>query len=221
MSVEIRMKPLYITYSSGLQPYHRMAEELCQQVSKLEAGDCIHICLIKPEEEKNFEIAVYNKIFDEAEKAIMRRPVIVLDADHVLLMPITEVFEGDWDIAAVYRSKSADEYGRHDYCGGLVLLNNRRPERILSFCSDWLKSMALRPPSPSFLSEGLRQQGWTDTWFDGQTSLNEIIADDDVEFERIYTKNGYRVLPLHWNNYTLPGEGAFILHLKGGRKPKR
>lgn len=215
------MKPLYITYSNGLLPYVRMAEEICRKVVELDVGDCIHICLTEPEEEKNFDIAMYSKIFAETEKVIANRPVIILDADHMLLRPIIEIFDGDWDIGAVYRSRSLNKYGRHDFCSGLILLNNRRPNYIMKFCRDWMDSMSSRPPSPGFCPEGLRHQGWDDTWFDDQTSLNEVIAiDDEVMFGKIYIVGGYRVLPLHWKNYTCPGEEAFILHLKGARKRK-
>jgi len=215
------MKPLYITYSNGVQPYLRMAEEICRKVTELDAGDCMHICLTKPEEEKNFNIAMYSKIFAEAERVIADRPVIILDADHVLLKPIIKVFEGEWDIGAVYRRRCLNEYGRHDFCSGLVLLNNRRLDCITRFCHDWLTSMSSRSPSPGFCPKGLRGQGWDDTWFDDQTSLNEVIAvEDKVEFEKVYVVRNYRILPLHWKNYTRSGEGAFILHLKGGRKSK-
>lgn len=216
------MKPMYITYSNGVQPYLRMAEEICNKVIELDAGDATHIRLTQPGEEKNFNIAMYSEIFTEVEKVIADRPVIILDADHVLLKPIIEVFEGDWDIAAVYRSRSLDKYGRHDYCSGLVLLNNQRLDCITRFCHDWLTSMSSRPPSPGFCPKGLRNQGWSDTWFDDQTSLNEVItAEDKVTWEKVCFVGGYRVLPLHWNKYTLPGKDALILHLKGGRKPKR
>jgi len=212
------MKPLYITYSNELEPFNSMANELCHKVKKLNCGDCIHLHQSKPGAETNFSIAMYSMIFAEVKKIIVKRPIIILDADHILLKPIIEIFNGDWDVGAVYRSKCINKYGRHDYCSGLVLLNNRRPDRIIKFCYDWLHSMSSYILSPGFCPEGLKQQGWQDTWWNDQASLNEIITVDEVTFGKIYTIKGYRVLPLHWNKYTLPSKEAVILHLKGGRK---
>jgi len=197
-----------------------MAEGICTQVAELEAGDCIHLSQTKPETERNFNIAFYTRIFANVVHAIADRPVVVLDADHVVKRPIIEVFKRDWDIAAVYRSQSFDKYGRHDYCSGLILLNNRRPGLIVRFCKEWLDSMSSRPPSPGFCPKVLRKQGWLDTWFDDQTSLNDVIIPEkeEVEHEKIYSIRDYRILPLDWRSYTLPGEEVFIVHYKGSRK---
>lgn len=214
------MKPLYVTSSNGVQPFHRMATELYHRVKELDAGDCIYFCQPEPEDEKLFEVAMYTKILAKAVEVIDERPVIALDSDHVLLRPIIEVFSAEWDVAAVYRKRCQNDYGRQDYSSGIVMLNNKRPGIIRQFCSEWLRKMRAWPIVPGWCPTALKEAGWADSWWADQSAFNEIVAptEGDITHGEIHTVNGYRILPLKEGEYGK--KGSFIKHFKGKRKWK-
>jgi len=214
------MKPLYLTYTSGAKPWYSMAENLCCQIKELDAGDCFHLCLSEPGRGRSFFPEVYASLYPKITKAIDSRPVIVLDADHKLRKPIIDIFSGDWDIAAVYRCLAVTNYGRHDYNAGMVLLNNRRPNIIRKFWFEWIYRIVAHNYKQKNPQDSLEKQGWSRTWWEDQSALNEIIAPDGTaEFGKIYAKDGYRILPLDWRFYAR-GKNAYIKHLKGTKKLK-
>jgi len=215
------MKPLFMTYSNEAQPFLRMAQDLCHQVDKLDAGDCYHLCINEPGANRNWYAECYTRFYEIFEKEIDDRPIIILDADHILCRSIIEIFESDWDVAAVYRKRCVTEFGRQDYCAGLVMFNNKRPDVVRKFYLEWLEKMKARPPVPGYCPATLKNAGWLDTWWIDQSALNDIIAPIDGEVKRgeIYVINDYKVLSLKNEGYGV--NGVFVKHLKGGRKPKQ
>jgi hypothetical protein len=216
------MKPLYLTYTNGAEPYMRMAQRLCHQVAELEAGDCFHLCLDEPGQNRSFHAEAYVGLYPKITESIGFRPVIVLDADNELWKPIVDLFEGEWDIATVYRSQCLNKYGRQDYCSGFIALNNRRPNIVRKFWFEWIYRISVAKQWPGICPSAQVQKGWLDTWYEDQSTLNEIILTKEVspKIGEIYVANDYRILPLDWRLYSgkAYNKGAFVRHHKGGKK---
>jgi len=152
------------------------------------------------------------------------------------LRQIDQLFETDFDIAAVFRYAQKNEWGRQDYCAGLVVLNNRRPALVKKFWIEWTYKTAFwKQGNKEKFPQALKDDGWLVSWFTDQSSLNQIILPDGnqnepeedshkIVPEQIYETHGYRVLPLERRLYgAIPGDSAdaYIIHYKGKAKAQR
>jgi len=214
------MKPLYLTYTNGVDPWYRMAKKLCMQIKALDAGAYFNLCLNEPGCRRSFLPEVFVRLYPKITQAIDSCPVIVLDADHELKKPIAEVFLENWDIAAVYRRLTITDYGRQDYNAGFVMLNNQRPSVIRKFWFEWMYRTIIWDCYRGNPHWSLEKQGWMSAWWESQSALNEIIAPEGeniAKLGKIYIKGRYRILPLDRNLYA-DGSNALIIHYKGKGK---
>lgn len=216
------MKPLYLTYTNGVELYVNMAQRLCRQIVDLEAGDCFHLCLNENGRNRDFFAECFMALYPKITQSINDRPIIVLDADNELKKPIIELFESDWDIAACYRQPISNEYGQQDYCNGVVMLNNKRPNTIRKFWAELIYRTLDITRQCSSCPTTLKDRGWLDTWWGDQAALNEIILppSNEVKVGKIYETRGYKILPLKRSLYGTKhrNKNAFIIHHKGEKK---
>lgn len=227
------MKPLFLTISNNREPYLTLAKKLGENIERLGAGDFQLIEVNFPGGNPDFFTVATCLTYSYIIKAINTRPIIVLDCDNELKKPLPNIFETDWDVAACYRYSQSDECGRNDYNGGLVALNNKRPDIIRKFWVEWINKAELwTKPDSVFFAETLRIDGWRPSWLAKQCSLNQIILpecnqdmpeNDSYEIipGQIYVSHGYKIMPLRRNLYGArpeKAEDAFIIHHKGKKK---
>lgn len=227
------MKPLFLTFSNSKELYLTLAKKLGESIKKFDAGDFQSITVHPPGGNIDFFTTSACLVYSYIIKAITLRPLIVLDCDHELKKSLPSIFEADWDIAVNYRSPQSNENGRQDYNGGLVALNNKRPDVIRSFWVEWIDKAELwEKPDLSFFPETLKIEGWKQSWFSKQSSLNQIILPEGnqgvpeedsyrVVPGEIYETHGYKILPLERRIYgARPDDSgdACIIHYKGKAK---
>lgn len=230
------MKPLFLTYSNGREPYLTLAQKLGGEIAKLDAGDFRHIQVNGPGNNMDFFAEANGLLYPYIAKAINQRPVVVLDCDNGLERPIDHLFEMDWDIGVVFRYAQTKEWGRQDYCSGLIALNNKRPALIKKFWIEWTYKTAFwKQCDTEEFPQTLRDDGWLVSWYADQSSLNQIILPGGNQGEpeedsykivsgEIYETHGYRILPLERRIYgAKPSdlEDACIIHYKGKTKNVR
>ena len=126
-----------------------------------------------------------------------------------------------------YRGPRRNSNGRQDYNGGLVALNNKRPDVVRKFWIDWINTGELwERVDNKFWPDTLKADGWKQSWYSKQSSLNQIIIPEDSDYRVVhgqsYVSHGYKIMPLKTELYgAKPGiEDAFIIHRKGGGKRK-
>lgn len=227
------MKPLFLTVSNLREPYLTLAKKLGESIEKLDAGDFQLIKVNFPGGNADFFTISTCLTYSYIIRAINMRPIIVLDGDNELKKPLPNIFKTDWDVAACYRYPQSNECGRNDYNGGLVALNNKRPDVIRKFFVEWINKAELwKKPDSMFSLEILRIDGWRQGWFSKQCSLNQIILpecnQDMPENDsykiipgQTYVSHGYRILPLERRIYgAAPQDSgdASIIHYKGKKK---
>jgi len=230
------MKPLFLTYTDKREPYLTLARKLGEDIKTLYAGDFYHLQVKGPGNNMNFYAEVNGLLYPYISNALNSRPVVFLDSDHGLVKSIDRLFETDWDIAAVYRHAQLFDWGRQDYCGGLIALNNKRPNIVKNFWIEWTyKTNIWKQHDPTRFPKTLKDDGWLESWFTDQGALNEILLpsgnqqepeDDDYKIipGNIYEVHGYKILPLERRIYgALPGDSkdACIIHYKGKSKNQR
>lgn len=231
------MKPLFLTYSNGEEPYLTLARKLGEEVRTLYAGDFYHLEVKGLGNNVDFFVEANGLLYPYVARALAEgKPVVILDCDNGLVKSIDFLFEIDFDVAAVFRYPQMQETGRQDYCSGLVALNNRRIDAVKKFWFDWIyKTAFYKRGSPKAFPSSLKRDGWLESWFTDQGSLNEILLPDcnrgevvEDEYEvcpgEIYEAHGYKVLPLERRLYgALPGDSkdAYVIHYKGKAKNQR
>ena len=229
-------KPLFLTYTNGKEPYTTLADRLGKEIFNLDAGDFCHIRVDGPGNNMDFFAEVNGLLYPHITKALNSRPVVMLDCDNGLEKPMNHLFETDWDVAAVFRYPQRNEWGRQDYCAGLVVLNNRDPALVKKFWIEWTYRTAFwKQGNREKFPQALRDDGWLVSWFTDQSSLNQIILPDGNQGDptedpykivpgKVYETNGYRILPLERRLYgAIPGDSAdaYIIHYKGKAKAQR
>lgn len=139
------------------------------------------------------------------------KPVVFFDTDMLLLEPISPLFERDFDIALTLRPS-----GRMPVNGGLIFINNRRPDLVRLFFQS-LKDHIER-----------KAQGQKREWYGDQIALADIVGEVNVTRDRdtIREINGLRILfldaarynyspnrdhPVLWSNLS----GISLYHFKG------
>lgn len=220
------MKPLYLIHSTEDKLYHSMAQRFCKQVSRLDAGAYHHLVLKSPGRGRNYFAEAYALLYEWISYNIDSFPIIVLDADHELRSPIEQVFEEDFDVAAVYRGPSVTDHGRHDYCAGSVFLNNKRPNIIRRFWAEWVYKTWTEKRWSGHTPQRMIDDGWEDTWMEDQAALNEILIQFDLPMPTIgipYENKGYKIMALpkrHYGNRPKDPYG-FLVHIKGSHKQRK
>lgn len=231
------MKPLFLTYTNGKEPYLTLARKLEEDIKTLYAGDFYHLQVKGPGNNVDFFVEVNSLLYPYISRALNeQKPVVMLDSDNGLVKSIDALFEVDFDVAAVFRYAQMQKSGRQDYCAGLVALNNRRPAVIKKFWVEWTYRTA-------FYKQGiteefhpiLKKEGWLTSWFTDQGALNEMLLPDgnkqdpkDDEYEiipgTIYEAHGYKILPLDRRVYGAEyrdSSDACVIHYKGKTKNLR
>jgi len=230
------VKPLFLTYSNRKEPFLTLANKLGEEIEDANAGDFYHIQVEDPGNNMDFFAEVNGLLYSYITKAINSRPVIVVDCDNGLKSRINHLFETDWDVAAVFRFAQTKEWGRQDYCSGLVALNNRRPNVVKKFWIEWTYKTAFwKQCDTKEFPQTLKDDGWLVSWYADQSSLNQIILPDDNQGDpeedsyrivpnQIYETHGYKILPLERRLYGAKpsdSEDAYIIHYKGKTKEIR
>jgi len=231
------MKPLFLTYSTGKEPFLTLANKLGEDIKTLYAGDFYHLQIKGPGNNMDFFVEANGLLYPHISQALREeKPVVILDVDNGLVKSIDSLFEKDFDVAAVFRYPQMQETGRQDYCSGLVALNNRRPAAVKKFWVEWTHRTAFyKQGSMKLFPSTLAKYGWLESWFTDQGALNEILLpsgnqqepeDDDYKIipGNIYEVHGYKILPLDRRIYgALPGDAgdAHIIHYKGKGKAQR
>ncbi len=231
------MKPLFLTYSTGKEPFLTLANKLREDIKTLYAGDFYHLVINGPGNNMDFFVEANGLLCPYISKALSEgKPVVVLDVDNGLVKSIDALFEADFDVAAVFRYPQMQETGRQDYCSGLVALNNKRPAVVKNFWVDWTyKTAFYKQGSTKLFPSTLAKYGWLESWFTDQGALNQILLPDgnkqdpdDDEYRiipgTVYEAHGYKVLPLERRIYgALPGDSkdAYVIHYKGKLKNQR
>jgi len=231
------MKPLFLTYSNGKEPYLTLANKLGEDIKTLYAGDFYHLEVRGPGNNVDFFAEVNSLIYPYIARGLNeQKPIVILDCDNGLVKSIDALFEADFDIAAVFRYAQMQESGRQDYCSGLVALNNRRVAVVKRFWIEWIYRTAFyQRGSTKGFPRTLKNDGWLESWFTDQGALNEILlrdsSQDDPKHDHhevipgtIYQAHGYKILPLDRRIYgALPGDSkdACVIHYKGKAKNQR
>lgn len=231
------MKPLFLTYSNGREPYLTLAHKLSEEVSRLNVGEFRHVRVDGPGNNLDFFVEANSLLYPHLSWALNAgRAVVVLDCDNGVVRGIEALFKADFDIGAVYRYAQLKETGRQDYCSGLIALNALRPALVKRFWIEWTHRIAFyKQCSTEGFPRALKEDGWLESWFSDQGALNQIILPGDNQgnpqvdpYEivpgKIYTTRGYRILPLDRRLYgALPNDAgdAYIIHYKGKAKEQR
>lgn len=200
---------LYMTYSTDNEPYLGYARRLGDQINALKAGQFHHLRAMRHGNGMDFFADVQGILYHALTEWIDANPVIFLDCDLELRKPILDLFDGDWDIAAVYRGHRCLENhsGRQDFSSAFVAMNCKRPNLIRGFWLKWINKMMSWPVLyPEKVPKSIVEQGWLASWFSDQSSLNDILLPDGPErrvlgFE-VYKAGKYRILPLRPEDYT-------------------
>lgn len=231
------MKPLFLTYSNGKEPYLSLAHKLGENIKTLYAGDFYHLEVKGPGRNMDFFVEVNSLLYPYISRTLNeQKPIVMLDCDNGLVKNIDALFEADFDVAAVFRYAQMQETGRQDYCSGLVALNSRRPAVVKKFWVEWIYRTAFNERGlPKGFPSSLKEDGWLESWFTDQGALNEILLPDGNwrtpgydEYEiipgNIYEAHGYKILPLDRRIYGAKpsdSEDACIIHYKGKTKNER
>jgi len=230
------MKPLFLTFLTFKEPFLTLAYKLKEDIERLDAGDFQVVQVTYPGGDANFYVVSCCLLYSYITREINTRPIVMLDCDNELKKPINHLFEADFDIATVFRFAQMRTSGRQDYCGGLIALNNKRPDIIRKFWIEWINKTALwEEKDLERFPDSLRFDGWNRSWLGVQSCLNQILLPEcnqgDPEKDEhkispgdIYETNGYKVMPLDRRVYgALPrdSEDACVIHYKGKTKNQR
>lgn len=142
-------------------------------------------------------------------------PLLLIDSDILINGSIASIFDSDFDVALTWRNNKLMPIN-----GGLIILNNRRPEAVRDFFGRFI---SIYKTSYSD-SENSR-------WYGDQLALRDVInlSLDEYSDYKIMMVNGCRILLLSCNVYNFSPEnkyqelcsdlsGKMILHFKGERK---
>lgn len=140
-------------------------------------------------------------------------PIVLIDSDILVTRPLTEVFDLDFDVGLTWR-----EIKTMPFNGGVIFLNNRRPEAVNKFVKSVFDIFGARHAHRS-------------KWFGDQTAIaeyvgllaEEILSNPKVEIEGVLVS----FFPCEIYNYSPdnalagvrdPLSAKAILHFKGDRK---
>ena len=143
----------------------------------------------------------------------LSRPLLLIDSDILVNRSLESLFCQDFDVALTWRHLKSAPIN-----GGLIILNNRRPDVVRAFFRRFVMIFQQR----------YRHKG---QWFGDQLALRDLIGLSHHALSRahILSIDGCRVLLLSCEDYNFspdcrlsaiadPLEDKFILHFKGARK---
>lgn len=135
-------------------------------------------------------------------------PVIYLDNDCVMLNPIDDLFNWDFDVALPYRYKWAAHGGRQDCLGGFLFFSGKRPEVENQFLDTLIKTTENWYNWE--IAEGKKP------WYYDQLAINDLVGAPQIErgeleyrFAKPYTPcikevDGVKILYISANEYACP-----------------
>lgn len=143
------------------------------------------------------------------------RPIVLLDSDILLRASMAPLFDADFDVALTWRPSAAMPIN-----GGLIVLNNRRPDTARAFCRRFVACYASRYSA-----------GGNDGWYGDQHALREIVGLTAQELPRTarIDRDGCRLLLLPCDRWNFSPDNRLaaiadglpdkvVLHFKGQRK---
>lgn len=142
------------------------------------------------------------------------RPIVLLDSDILLRGSLQPLFEEDFDVGLTWR-----ENREMPINGGLVVLNNRRPEVVRRFFERFVTIYRER--------HGAENAGW----YGDQLALRDCVGlgPDEIRKLRVLEHEGCRIRFLPCEIYNFSPDNRFaaiekglpdklVLHFKGQRK---
>lgn len=140
-------------------------------------------------------------------------PLVVIDSDILVNAPLKDLFKRDFDVAVTWRENKIQPIN-----GGLLILNNRRPEVVKAFFRKFL----------AIYETQYAQQG---AWFGDQLALRDAVGRSlkQLKAKELVEVDGCRILMLPCDTYNFSPDNRFaevaayrsdkvILHFKGERK---
>jgi hypothetical protein len=140
-------------------------------------------------------------------------PIVLIDSDILMNGNLEPVFAHDFDVALTWRASVNMPIN-----GGLLILNNRRPEMARKFFNDFV---------------AIYREKYMDGagWYGDQLALRDVCGVNYREMRRrkLIEINGYKILFLPCDIYNFSPEDRFsavitpileavVLHFKGNRK---
>jgi len=226
------MKVLFVNYISNntpselLEDYHRQ-HRIFVTSALIKQRDGI-ASLIKGDVKKAFFVEGL-ELLKEAKKKY-DCPVMYLDNDCILMEPVDELFEYDFDVAVVYRYKWEAHGGRQDCLGGFLYFSQKRPEVEDIFLEKLIKK------TQKWYSKEI--ESGSKPWYYDQLAINDLVGSppiertkDEYEFALPYSPcikdvEGVKVLFLSANEWACPmsvnlTEKVRIIHYNHANWPTR
>jgi len=206
----------FLTYHDGTEPFKTMARDLDASIVANTDSRC-HVFEVQPNG-GHYLIEFYSALYPNFSQMISDGPVVVLDADCIVMKPIDDLFEKNFAIAAIHRGKCTNSSGRQDFLGSLIGFSPACPNLVRKLWQSWIAdtwNYIEKPPvaQAALRHESLKEKGWHSNWYGGQSAYNEMLYRAEAE-------DPGSVLRLDREKYSArPGtEDAYIWHRKGGRK---
>ena len=147
------------------------------------------------------------------EHSNFHQPIVLIDSDILVNASLAPLLEFDFDVAVTWRVSF-----KMPINGGLLILNNRRPEIAKQFFRDFVET---------YKKHHADQSGW----YGDQLALRDCVGMHykDMGHEKIVEVNGCRILLLSCDAYNFSPKDQyeainsslgdkFIVHFKGQRK---
>lgn len=141
------------------------------------------------------------------------QPLILIDSDILINSSLSHIFEQDFDIAVTWRASF-----RMPINGGLLILNNKRPNKTKYFFQNFIDIYEKRYAEQA-------------SWYGDQLALRDCIGlhHKYMAHEKIIEVNGCRILLLSCETHNFSPNNCYedinhplnekcILHFKGARK---
>lgn len=141
------------------------------------------------------------------------QPLVFIDSDILINAALTPLFEEDFDVALTWRQSSTMPIN-----GGLIILNNRRPEIAKKFFRDFVE----------IYRKNYADQG---AWYGDQLAMRDLVGLNHRQMQQasLIHIQDCRVLLLSCDIYNFSPENNFnsivnrpiekaVLHFKGERK---
>ncbi len=142
-------------------------------------------------------------------------PLLLIDSDILVNGSIQSIFDEDFDVALTWRNNKLMPIN-----GGLIILNNRRPDVVRDFFRRFI-----------FIYQTSYSDPQNSQWYGDQLALRDLIdqSPEDFSNNRVVVVDGCRILLLSCDIYNFSPEnkyqeictglpGKVILHFKGERK---
>ena len=104
-------------------------------------------------------------------------PVFYLDNDCIIMNPVDDLLERDFDVAVIYRYKWLMDLGRNDCLGGFLFFKNQNKDKEDKFLKKLIKET--KAFYKKELDEGI------DPWYYDQYAINNLIGPPPVERNKL------------------------------------